>query len=249
MGEKGNDELVIIGALINNGQRKDALQIMKGMDREKAGLGIKEGEGLHGIFLDFTDNSNLTNVLEFLDTEAQGAIFNLAKAHYNGYTGGEGRTQGGQIEFVASDFQKSINAVLGHNPQFNTGGIQKVRDENTLLPIPMDANTALAILDNLSNAMIPLNEQKFRGSNVVDPLPDSLIQDIRTNDSYVLRSAGDGNYYIYDKDRRGVVMHPGNQENVVINLMEIIGDRRFMDLKNYDRGYFDSWRGKGRFGE
>ena len=94
---------------------------------------------------------------------------------------------------------------------------------------------------------------KFRGSNVVDPLPDSLIQDIRTNDSYVLRAAGDGKYFLFEKDRYGgkgvVVRHPGNQENVVIDLMEIIGDRRFMDLKNYDRGYFDSWRGKGRFEE
>jgi len=252
MGEKGNDELVIIGALINNGQRKDALQIMRGMDRMEAKIGIKEGEELNGWFRDFTDNSNLTNVLEFLDTDAQGAVFNLAKAHYNGYTGGEGRTQGGQITFVKSDFNRSINAVLGHNPQFNTGGIQKVRDENTLLPIPMDAKTALAILDNFSNAMIPLNEQKFRGSNVVDPLPDSLIQDIKTNDSYVLRSAGDDNYYIYDKDRRGVVMHPGNQENVVINLMEIIGDRRFMDLKTYSRGFLNidnKMFGTGRYSQ
>ena len=253
MGEKGNDELVIMGALINNGQRKDALQIMRGMDRIEAKIGIKEGDVLNGWFRDFTDNSNLANVLEFLDIQAQGAVFNLAKYHYNGYTGGEGRTQGGQIEFVQSDFNRSINAVLGHNPQFNTGGIQKVRDENTLLPIKMDANTALAILDNFSNAMIPLNEMKFRGSNVVDPLPDSLIQDIRTNDSYVLRAAGDGKYFLFEKDRYGgkgvVVRHPGNQENVVIDLMEIIGDRRFMDLKNYDRGYFDSWRGKGRFEE
>ena len=252
MGEKGNDELVIIGALINNGQRKDALQIMRGMDRIEAKIGIKEGDVLNGWFRDFTDNSNLANVLEFLDIQAQGAVFNLAKYHYNGYTGGEGRTQGGQIEFVQSDFNRSINAVLGHNPQFNTGGIQKVRDENTLLPIKMDANTALAILDNFSNAMIPLNEQKFRGSNVVDPLPDSLIQDIKTNDSYVLRAAGDGNYYIYDKDRRGVVKHPGNQENVVIDLMEIIGDRRFMDLKTYSRGFLnidDKMFGTGRYSQ
>lgn len=253
MGEKGNDELVIIGALINNGQRKDALQIMKGMDKEKADLGIPEGEGLYGIFLDFTDNASLDNVLQFLDDDAQIAIFELAKAHYNGYTGGEGRKQGGQIEFVASVFNKSINAVLGHNPQFNTGGIQKVRDENTLLPIPMDAKTALAILDNFSNDMIPLNERKFRGSKVVDPLPDDLIQDIRTNDSYVLRSAGDGKYYIFDKSRYGgrggLVKHPGNEENVAIDLMEIINDRRFEGLKTYKRRSLDYLRGKGRFEE
>lgn len=180
-----DSNMALVGGLLNIGQVKTARNVLTGQELIASGIQA---------------TINTTDVRIIQDNELQNALSNtpelygstmaLADALYTKKAQDAGRLN----MFDDSLYIDSINELLGYDNQSDTGGIQDVNDQPTLLMPGYNADQYETMLDNLTFEQL----QQITESTNIDP---GIIEDINDGNYLLQQSeAGMGNYYLVRKN-------------------------------------------------
>ena len=210
-------ELATIGALLTVGQKKSAVLALEGLELNKPGSAYKP-IGVTDLNTRVAVFDTFGSAMDLMQTKGNAEI-NTANLIYASLA-----NKNKTVEFDDTLYEEALQRALGANLENNTGGIQTVRDNFTLLPPNVTVKEVEDVLhekitiESIANAS-PTNQ-------IIDQsLANQLLGRRRQYNEWNIQAIGGGEYmFIWNQmSLTPQIAADINGEPLVINLLKLMG--------------------------
>lgn len=214
---KNAPELATIGALLTVGQKKSAVLALEGLELNKPGSAYKP-IGVTDLNTRVAVFDTFGSAMDLMQTKGNAEI-NTANLIYASLA-----NKNKTVEFDDTLYEEALQRALGANLENNTGGIQTVRDNFTLLPPNVTVKEVEDVLhekitiESIANAS-PTNQ-------IIDQsLANQLLGRRRQYNEWNIQAIGGGEYmFIWNQmSLTPQIAADINGEPLVINLLKLMG--------------------------